>query len=85
MTYAAYLNILHFPCLSQNLSFADKVLYTTTENTETQSPGAAFIFDKITVTNALIKKLPHEQAKKTERDSSIPISYLEKRLSLLEH
>ncbi len=39
------------------LGFADKVLYTT-EDSNTESPGAAFIFDKMTVTNALVKRLP---------------------------
>jgi len=65
------------------LGFADKVLYTT-EDSETKSPGAAFIFDKMTVTNALVKKLPPRQAKKPETATSTPISHLEKRLSLLK-
>jgi len=66
------------------LGFADKVLYTT-ENTITESPRAAFIFDKMTVTNALVKKLPLQQAKNPEPSTSTPLSYLEKRLSLLKH
>ncbi len=64
------------------LGFADKVLYTT-ENPETEPPSAAFIFDKMTVTNALVKKLPHKQL--DEPETHTPISYLEKRLSLLKH
>jgi ATP-dependent Clp protease protease subunit len=39
------------------LGFADKVLYTT-ENTATEPPSAAYIFDRITITNALVNKLP---------------------------
>ncbi len=63
------------------LGFADKMLYTN-EDSNTESPGAAFIFDKITVTNALVKKLPQEKTK--NHDSSTPITQLEKRLSLLK-
>lgn len=66
------------------LGFADKVLYTT-ENTETESPGAAFIFDQMTVTNALVKKLPVQQVKAPEPPTGTPLSYFEKRLSLLNH
>jgi len=66
------------------LGFADKVLYTT-ENTATESPRAAFIFDKMTVTNALVKKLPLQQANNPKTQTGTPLSYLEKRLSILKH
>lgn len=70
------------------LGFADKVLYEK-ENIEDESPGAAFIFDKMTITNALIKKLPIDVVKQKamipEPEDSIPISQLEKRLSLLKY
>ncbi len=66
------------------LGFADKVLYTT-ENTATESTRAAFIFDKMTVTNTLVKKLPLQQEKNPEAQTDTPLSYLEKRLSLLKH
>ena len=61
------------------LGFADKVLYTT-EDHLTEPPSAAYLFDKMTVTNALVKKLPHK-----EPETVTPLSYLEKRLSLLKH
>lgn len=70
------------------LGFADKVLYEN-ENSEDKSPGAAFIFDKMTVTNALMKKLPFDEAKKKakipEPENTTPINQLEKRLNLLKH
>jgi len=66
------------------LGFADKVLYTT-ENTATESPGAAFIFDKMTVTNALVNKLPRNQTSEPKPATGTPLSILEKRLSLIKH
>lgn len=70
------------------LGFADKVLYEK-EDSENKSPGAAFIFDKMTVTNALMKKLPHEEAKQKAKipapETTTTISQLEKRLSLLKY
>lgn len=66
------------------LGFADKVLYTTEEN-QAEPPSAAYIFDRMTVTNALVKKLPHNQAGNPEPETGTPLSFLEKRLSLLKH
>jgi ATP-dependent Clp protease protease subunit len=66
------------------LGFADKVLYTTEEH-QTEPPSAAYIFDKMTVTNTLAKKLPRNQSGKRELEPRTPLSYLEKRLSLLKH
>mgnify|MGYP000866126547 CR=1 FL=1 len=61
------------------LGFADKVLYTTEEH-QSEPPSAAYIFDKMTVTNVLVKKLPHKKP-----EPVTPLSHLEKRLSLLKH
>lgn len=70
------------------LGFADKVLYEK-EDSETKPPSAAFIFDKMTVTNALIKKLPIDKPKQQKdipaQETTTPLSHLEKRLSLLKH
>lgn len=70
------------------LGFADKVLYEK-EDSEDKSPSAAFIFDKMTVTNALMKKLPLEEAKQKSKipapEMTTPIGQLEKRLSLLKY
>ena len=62
------------------LGFADKVLYTTEEH-QLKPPSAAYLFDKMTVTNALVQKLPH---KEPEQQTGTPLSYLEKRLSILK-
>lgn len=66
------------------LGFADKVLYTTEEN-QSEPPSAAYIFDRVTVTNALAKKLPLNQADEPETEPGTPLSFLEKRLSLIKH
>lgn len=66
------------------LGFADKVLYTTEEHL-TEPPSAAYLFDKMTVTNALVKKFPLPQVNNPEPPTGTPLSYLEKRLSLLKH
>ena len=70
------------------LGFADKVLYET-EIPAMESPSAAFLFDKMTVTNALMKKLPLEQVTKKAKiespDNTTPISQLEKRLNLIKY
>ena len=70
-----------------DLGFADKVLY---ENglQPSESPQAAFLFDKVTVTNALMKKLPLERTTEIKAieppDNRTPIIQLEKRLNLLK-
>ena len=66
------------------LGFADKVLYTTEEHL-TEPPSAAYLFDKMTVTNALVKKFPLPQVNNPKPPTGTPLSYLEKRLSLLKH
>jgi ATP-dependent Clp protease protease subunit len=62
------------------LGFADRVLYEDTK----QESASAFIFDKVTVTNALIKKLP--KAIQVEPLIKLGTSYthLEKRLNLIK-
>ena len=70
------------------LGFADKVLYET-EIPTMESPSAAFLFDQMTVTNALMKKLPLEQVSRKAMieppEDTTPISQLEKRLNLLKY
>lgn len=70
------------------LGFADKVLYEP-DIQPMKSPSAAFLFDKMTVTNALMKKLPLEQVAKKAKieppDNTTPISQLEKRLNLIKY
>jgi len=66
------------------LGFADKVLYTTEEHLN-EPPSAAYLFDKMTVTNALVKKFPLPQVTEPNPPTGTPLSYLEKRLSLLKH
>ncbi len=63
------------------LGFADKVLYTDGDQTADQSDG--IIFDKMTVTNTLMNKLPRKEAKQAK--TGTPIGQLEKRLELLKH
>lgn len=64
------------------LGFADKVLY---ENNNNEEITDGFIFDKITVNNALIRKIP--KAKETQPIENTGISYdqLLKRLELLKY
>ena len=66
------------------LGFADLVLYETEAHT-IEPPSAAFLFDKVTVTNTLMKKLPLNELKPEKAKNSTPISQLEKRLSLLKY
>ncbi|MDU2672834.1 MAG: Clp protease ClpP [Clostridium sp.] len=62
------------------LGFADKVLY---EDSEEVTDG--FIFDKVTVTNALMRKIP--KVKETQRieNTGTPHNQLLKRLELLKY
>jgi hypothetical protein len=48
-------------------------------------PSAAYLFDKMTVTNALVKKFPLSQVNNPKPPTGTPLSYLEKRLCLLKH
>ena len=79
------------------LKFADRILYETETAGE---PVDGFIFDKLTVTNALINKLPGIRAKMPqitaptatkviqqsgEKVTEIPVNQLEKRLELIKN
>lgn len=60
------------------LGFADKVLYE--ENIQDTNEG--FIFDKVTVTNALMRKIPNVKHDKDEKE--IPYEQLLQRLNLIK-
>jgi len=63
------------------LGFADRVLYE-----ETKAEAAdGFIFDKVTVTNALIRKLPKNKQTQPVIETGIPHEQLFKRLALLKY
>ncbi|KAB2953727.1 Clp protease ClpP [Heliorestis acidaminivorans] len=77
------------------LKFADRLLYT---DESTGEASGAFIFDKLTVTNALINKLPtarrkksdsekqkHEALDRVTSDRTIPVAQLHKRLELIKN
>jgi ATP-dependent Clp protease protease subunit len=62
------------------LGFADKILYE--ENAEEVSDG--FIFDKVTVTNALMRKIPKAKETQPVKSTGTPHDQLLKRLELLK-
>lgn len=62
------------------LGFADKILYE--ENAEEVSDG--FIFDKVTVTNALMRKIPKAKETQSIENTGTPHDQLLKRLELLK-
>ena len=62
------------------LGFADKVLY---EDSEEVTDG--FIFDKVTVTNALMRKIPKVKETQLVENTGIPHNQLLKRLELLKY
>ena len=62
------------------LGFADKVLY---EDSEEVTDG--FIFDKVTVTNALIRKIPKVKELHHVENTGTPHDQLLKRLELLKY
>lgn len=63
------------------LGFADKVMYEENQN-ETND---GFIFDKLTVTNALIRKLPKTKQIQNINEIGTPHSQLIKRLELIKY
>lgn len=63
------------------LGFADKILYE--ENAEEVSDG--FIFDKVTVTNALMRKIPKAKETQPVKSTGTPHDQLLKRLELLKY
>lgn len=62
------------------LGFADKVLY---EDSEEVTDG--FIFDKVTVTNALMRKIPKVKETQPVENTGTPHDQLLKRLELLKY
>lgn len=62
------------------LGFADKVLY---EDSEEVTDG--FIFDKVTVTNALMRKIPKVKETQPIENTGTPHNQLLKRLELLKY
>lgn len=62
------------------LGFADRILYAP----ETQDVAEGFIFDKMTVTNALLRKLPKAKQDKTPALPGTPHKELLTRLELLK-
>ena len=78
------------------LKFADKILYEE-EKVEDESGG--FIFDKLTVTNTLLHKLPNIRNKRQQAvanlgkeihqkqvtENQIPVNQLQRRLELIKN
>lgn len=62
------------------LGFADKILYAP----DAQDAAEGFIFDRITVTNALLRKLPREKEKSQRALAGTPHKELLTRLKLLK-
>lgn len=60
------------------LGFADKVLYDDKQD----KINDGFIFDKVTVTNALMRKIPNAKHDKNEKE--IPYEQLLQRLNLIK-
>ncbi|SHH59228.1 head maturation protease, ClpP-related [Clostridium grantii] len=63
------------------LGFADRVLYEDT----IEDTAEGFIFDKVTVTNALIKKLPKKKETQPVAEMGTPHEQLIKRLDLIKY
>lgn len=63
------------------LGFADKVMYEPDQEEVTDG----FIFDKVTVTNSLMKKLPRVKQTQELTETGTPHSQLFKRLELLKY
>ena len=63
------------------LGFADKILYAPEE---TQDAAEGFIFDRLTVTNAFLRKLPREKEKPPAALAGTPHKELLTRLKLLK-
>lgn len=63
------------------LGFADKVLYENTEENATDG----FSFDKVTVTNTLLRKIPKVKQTQSVVETGTPHEQLVKRLDLLKY
>ena len=66
------------------LHFADEILFSPEEKEEAPDDAEAMLFSRVAVTNSLLSKLI---SKKPEKQAApkVPISQLDKRLSLLAH
>ena len=62
------------------LGFADKILYAS----EPQEAPEGFLFDRLTVTNALLRKLPRQTREEAAAPIGTPHQELLKRLELLK-
>ena len=62
------------------LGFADKILYAS----EPQEASEGFLFDRLTVTNALLRKLPRQPREEAAAPIGTPHQELLKRLELLK-
>ena len=62
------------------LGFADKILYAS----EPQEAPEGFLFDRLTVTNALLRKLPRQPREEAAAPIGTPHQELLKRLELLK-
>ena len=62
------------------LGFADKVLYEPDQDESSEG----FIFDKVTVTNALLRKLPKAKQTQSVAETGTPHEQLLKRLDLIK-
>lgn len=63
------------------LGFADKILFTESEERIPMDTGQGLIFSRAAVYNSLLGKIP----KKTKQKTGTPIELLEKRLFLISH
>lgn len=63
------------------LGFADRVLY---EEQSQDNETEGFIFDKVTVTNALISKIPKANKIQQDKETGTPHEQLMKRLNLIK-
>lgn len=66
------------------LHFADEILFSPEEQEETPDDMDAMLFSRAAVTNSLLSKLIPKKPEK-QPASKVPISQLDKRLSLLAH
>ena len=66
------------------LGFADEILFSTEEKQDAPDNMTAMQFSRAAVTNSLLSKLIPKKVEK-KNDTWVPISQLEKRLSLLAH
>ena len=66
------------------LHFADEILFSPEEKEEAPDDVEAMLFSRVAVTNSLLSKLIPKKPEK-QAAPKVPISQLDKRLSLLAH